>query len=219
MTTRFRPIVPQASPASSAADEEADEEAQRRSAEADRAAQLAAERRRAREEGRKSGYEEGWSEAAADVRTRLEAPLDQLAEALRTRLAEIDALLAGVAPDIARMIVQHAIDLAEALVSLPSAFDRVSLARRLIAEAAAENRGRRKMICLAHPDTVAALEQDLLHAGCVAEPCPDMAPGGVVVRITDLDLGRAVAEWDASVGRQVGLLRKLLAEEQLAYGK
>ena len=215
---RFRPVIHEASAAPSAAGEMADEEARKRSAEADRAALLAGELRRAREEGNRAGYTEGWNQAASDVRARLEAPLAELVEAMRMRLAEIDALLAGVAPDIAGMIVHHAIDLAEALVSLPSAFDRIGLARRLVTEAAAETRGRRKLLCLAHPDTLAALEQDLRRAGCASEPCPDMSPGGIVLRIADLDLGRDVAEWDASVARQVGLLRKLLAEEALAHG-
>jgi flagellar biosynthesis/type III secretory pathway protein FliH len=218
VTRRFRPVILEESAVPSAADGMADEEALRRGAEADRAAQLAAELRRAREDGHRAGYTEGWNQAASDVRARLEAPLAELVETLRIRLAEIDAVLTGVTPDIARMIVRHAIDLAEAVVSLPSAFDRIGLARHLVAEAAAENRGRRRMVCLAHPDTIATLEQDLRQAGCVSEPCPDMILGGIVLRIADLDLGRDVAEWDASVARQVGLLRKLIAEDNLAHG-
>ncbi len=215
MTRRFRPVVPEASAAPRAEDGERDGEASGQSAEAERASLLAAELRRAKEEGFRAGYEEGWERAAAAVRVRLEAPLGELAEALRARLAEVDAELAGVAPDIARMIACHAIDLAEALVSSPCAFDRVGLARRLIAEAAGESRPERRVVCRAHPETIAALEPDLRQAGCTEDPCPDMAPGGVVVRLVDLDLKRDVAEWDASVARQVGLLRRLLAEAQL----
>ncbi|HTU54263.1 MAG TPA: hypothetical protein VMF62_09860 [Acetobacteraceae bacterium] len=219
MTRWFRPVVPELAAAPVAAEESPDEAALRRSAEAERTALLAAERRRAEEDGRRAGYEEGWNAAAAEVRARLEGPLRELAEQLKQRLAEIDALLAGVAPDIARMIVHHAIALAEALVGAPSAFDRIGLARHLIAEAAEENRGRRRLVCRAHPETIAALEEDLRHAGSVLEPCAEMAPGGVVLRIAELDLGRDVAEWDASVARQLGLLKKLLAEERPAYGK
>lgn len=219
MTRRFRPVVPEVAAAPVAAEESADEAALRRSAQAERAALLAAELRRAKEDGRRAGYEEGWNAAAAEVRARLEGPLRELAEQLKQRLAEIDALLAGVAPEVARMIVDHAIALAEALVGAPSAFDRVGLARHLIAEAAAENCGRRRLVCRAHPETIAALEEDLRRAGSVPEPCPEMVPGGVVLRIAELDLGRDVAEWDASVARQVGLLKKLLAEERAAHGK
>jgi flagellar biosynthesis/type III secretory pathway protein FliH len=219
VTTRFRPIVPQASPARPADAKLSDKEAASRGEEEKRAALLAAELERAKEEGHGSGYNEGWNAAAADVRARLETPLTELAEALQARLAEVDALLAGIAPDIARMIVQHAIDLAEAVVAAPCAFDRAQLARRLISEAAAEKRQRHRVVCLAHSDTIAALEKDLRHVGCTAESCPDMAPGGVILRITDLDLGREIAEWDASVARQVELLRKLLIDGTPGHGE
>ena len=216
---RFRPIVPPAPSIAGKDVEISDEDAARGNEEAERKSLLDAERARAKEEGHGSGYNEGWNAAAADVRARLEAPLASLATALRSRLAEIDALLTGVTPDIARIIVRHAIELAEALVSAPCAFDREPLARRLIAEAAAENGARRKLVCLARPETIAALEEDLRHAGCAAEPHPEMIEGGIVLRIADTDLGREITEWDASVARQVGLLRKLLSEGGAELGE
>ncbi|HUC18059.1 MAG TPA: hypothetical protein VMA37_10280 [Acetobacteraceae bacterium] len=219
MIGRFRPIVPSVPPIPMKNVETSDEEAATRDEEAKRKSLLEAAFERAQKEGHGSGYTEGWNAAAADVRTRLEAPLADLAGALRSGLAELDALLAGVTPDIARIIVRHAIELAEALVSAPCAFDRKPLARRLIAEAAAETSLRRKLICLAHPETIAMLEEDLRHAGCAAEPHPEMTEGGIVLRIADIDLGREIAEWDASVSRQVGLLRKLLNEGGAGLGK
>ncbi len=216
---RFRPIVPRAPSAPAKDAGIPDEETARKDEEAKRRSLLKAELERAKEEGHGSGYKEGWNAAAADVRTRLEAPLADLAGALRSRLAEIDALLAGVTPDIARIIVHHAIGLAEALVSAPCAFDRTHLARRLIAEAAAENSPPRKLTCLAHPETITLLEEDLRRADCAAEPHPEMTQGGVVLRLTDIDPGREISEWDASVARQVGLLRKLLSEGGATLGE
>ncbi|HWA79955.1 MAG TPA: hypothetical protein VG848_06555 [Acetobacteraceae bacterium] len=216
---RFRPVIPQAPSASVRDVGILDEETARKDEEAKRKSLLNAELERAKEEGRGSGYREGWEAAAADVRARLDPPLADLAGALRSRLAEIDALLAGVTPDIARLIVHHAIELAEALVSAPCAFDRTQLARRLIAEAAAENGPPRKLVCLAHPETIALLEEDLRRAGCAGEPHPEMTRGGIVLRLTDIDLGREISEWDASVARQVGQLRKLLSEGETVLGE
>lgn len=211
VTWRFRPIVTK-SPAAASADGGAGNVVSVEDAAAQRAASLEEEMRRAREECRKAGYEEGLARGAADARARVGEPLSELVEALKAKLAEVDALLAGVAPEVARMIINHAVFLAEALIGSPCAFDRGLLARKLVAEAEAAAGPGRRVICRAHPDTIAAIEQDLRHAGCTPDPCPSMAPGGVVVSAVDANLKREVAEWDASVTRQVALLKGLILE-------
>lgn len=174
-------------------------------------AALADERRRVVAEAHDAGYREGWQAAQADVKERLEAPTLVLAEELRQQLHRVQAIMVESRPYLAQSIVDHAIRLAEAITGAPFAMDRVGLQERLIVEAGAERSRGTHLVCRGHPETLAGLEAVLQRMDCAVESDPAMARGGIRLALKNVELNRRIAEWDASVERQVDALRAQFA--------
>lgn len=192
------------------ADAEQDREAaaaEREAAERAREEALHEERRRVIAAGREQGYREGWAAAQRDIQTRLEQPLMALTTALEEKLQSLERIVSDCGPALTQAIVSHAMRLAEAATGAPSVIDRRSLQERLIVEASAECGEGGRLSCRAHPDTLESIADILREMGCAAEPDPTMAVGGIVLFVKDPETNRRIAEWDASVERQVAAIR------------
>lgn len=203
---RFVPVLGHATTANAERDREA-ERAERAAAERARQEALNEEQRRVIAAGRDQGYQEGWAAAQQDVQTRLEQPLMALTKALEEKLQSLERVVSECGPTLTQAIVRHAMQLAEAATGAPSVIDRRSLQERLIVEATAECGEGSRLSCRAHPSTLEDIADVLREMGCVAEPDPTMAVGGVVLFVKDPETNRRIAEWDASVERQIAAIR------------
>jgi flagellar biosynthesis/type III secretory pathway protein FliH len=175
----------------------------------------AEERQRAIESGRQDGYRDGWAEAQAEVKSRLERPMVALVAALEEKIEGLARLVEDCRPALAQAIVNHSVRLAEAVTGSPAAIDRRDLQERLIGEAASERGERMRLICRANPTTLGDLAEVLHRVECVCEPDAALAVGGILLFLTEPDTNRLIAEWDASVERQIASLRAGLGD---AYG-
>lgn len=203
---RFEPVLDHAAEAESKRNC-ATAAADRQAAERARQEALTEERQRAITSGREHGYREGWAAAQKDVQARLEQPLTALIKTLEEKLDSLEHMIGDCGPVFAQAIVDHAMRLAEAATGSPSVLDRRSLQERLIVEATTERGEGSRLSCRAHPSTLDDIAGLLRDVGCVAEPDPTMAAGGIVLFVKDPETNRRIAEWDASVERQLAAIR------------